>query len=385
MIPAWKLRRELYRFAEYAWAGAGLVYEPFVKIFHDRWRRAQPVPPDQQVALQSKVAIFLAYQPRGIAASTLVTLRHLVDHGYAPLVVSNARLSRADRDRLSPVAWRIVERPNRGYDFGGYRDGLLLLEDWGVAVDRILVMNDSIWLPLAPGSTLIARLEAADGDVVGGFMHPDSRRRRSGTQRTGFLESYLYLFNTGALRHPAFQGYWKRFRLSSNKLNAVYRGERGLSRQMRAAGLRVVGLFTPDGLVAALHDAGPGAIRRALSYAVYTEPDLAAEGAALLADPGTDPMWSDDALRHVGKTIARRRFNASFPEPSVGLLGMDFLKKSAGPVGADAASLHSRMRRQYLRAVAAGDLPRPYPEVMAEIAAVEARASGPREATQILR
>jgi hypothetical protein len=52
---------------------------------------------------------------------------------------------------------------------------------------------------------------------------------------------------------------------------------------------------------------------------------------------------------------------------------MDFIKKTTGPAGSQGAALHSRMRRQYLRAVSAGDLPRPWPEVMAEIAAVEAR------------
>jgi hypothetical protein len=192
MIPTWKLRREGYRFAEYLWAAAGLAYEPFLKIRHDRWRRTLPVPGDGGVPMTGKVALILAYQPTGIAASTWLTLEHLTAQGYAPLFISNAPLSPEDRATLTPLTWRIIERPNYGYDFGGYRDGILLLNDWGIRPERLFMMNDSIWFPLGPGSTLIKRLEAAEGDIIGGFLHPDTPRRRFGTIREGFLESYLY-------------------------------------------------------------------------------------------------------------------------------------------------------------------------------------------------
>jgi len=94
------------------------------------------------------------------------------------------------------VSWRVIERPNFGYDFGGYRDGILLLEAWGIAPERLLILNDSIWMPLAPNSTLIDRFEAAEGAVIGGILHPDKVRRRVVKRvRRGFVESYLYLIN----------------------------------------------------------------------------------------------------------------------------------------------------------------------------------------------
>jgi hypothetical protein len=371
MIPVWKLRRELHRGYEHLWALAGLVYEPVLKWLHDRWRNRLDLPPDQGITPAGKVAIVLVYQPRGIAPSLVVTLRHLVAQGYAPLIVSNAPLSPASLATLAPVVWRIVERPNFGYDFGGYRDGILLLRRWGTRVERLIVMNDSIWMPLQPGSNLVARMEAATGDVIGGFKHPDTLRKRGGKRRAGFVESYLYLFNEPALNHPAMIRFWQGYRVSSNKLNAVYRGERGFSRRMDAAGLTVTGLFTPAGLLAALREKPVATLRLSLTYAAYTEDDLSSECSDLLQrDPGA-AGWREDALRHVEKTIARRRFNASFPYPSIALLGMDFLKKSAGPSGQGGASLHSQMRRQYLRAVKAGDLPEPFPEVLTEITALE--------------
>lgn len=369
MIPLWKLRREVYRLSEYLWALAGLVYEPVQKWRHDAWRKGLALPADQGVPLTGKVAVVLIYQPNGIALSLLGTLGYLVASGYAPLVVSNAPLSAESRARLAPLSWRILERPNFGYDFGGYRDGILLLRAWGLRPDRLIVMNDSIWMPLRAGSTLIARLEAATGDIVGGYQHADQIRKRQGTRRDGFLESYLYLINPAASDDPAFQRYWRGYRVSSNKLNAVYRGERGFSRRMAAAGLRVQGLFSVALLLEALQRAGDDALRLTLRYAAYTEADLAAEQAALMARAPSSPGWREDVLAHVRRTTDRRRFNASFPYPSDGLLGMDFLKKSAGPVGAGSASLHARMRRQLAAAVAAGDLPPLDAEVAAELRA----------------
>ncbi|MCU0828633.1 MAG: rhamnan synthesis F family protein [Tabrizicola sp.] len=359
---------------EFLWSLLGHLYEPILKLRHDRWRAALPAPSDLGVPLLPKVALVLVFQPRGIAASLLVTLRHLVEQGYAPLVISNAPVSQSDRARLFPMSWRLIERPNFGYDFGGYRDGILLLQHWGVRPERLIVMNDSIWMPLAPGSTLIARMETASGDIIGGIEHPDVPRR-SGTVRAGFIESYLYLVNRTAWDHPAFCRFWQGYRLSSNKMNAVYRGERGFSRRMRAAGLSVRGLFAPQVLLDALKGQETDALRLTLQYAAYTEPDLKEAGADLLAEVTSD--WPKRVLDHVRATSSRRRFSSSFPWPSLALLQLDLMKKSAGPSSGSALSLHSLMRRQYLRAVEAGDLPIPYPEVLSEIESVEGLSPQP--------
>ncbi len=367
MIPVWKLRREVGRLRQHFWALSGLVYEPILKLRHDRWRRALPQPEDGGVPLGPKVAVFLLYQPKGIAPSVLITLRHLAEKGYAPFVVSNAPLSSRDRETLRPLVWRMIERPNFGYDFGGYRDGILLLDQWGLRPERLLVLNDSIWLPLAPGSTLIDRMEMASGDVIGTILHPDKERRRVvKSVRRGFVESYLYAIDGQAMQTPAFKSYWLHYRVSSNKFNAVRLGERGFSKAMRKGGLRVVGLFSADTLVEALNQADDGTLSLTLKYGVYTEDDLAAEGAALRAR-APDDAWRRDVLSHVRRTATRRRFNASFPYPSLALLGMDFMKRSTGPTGAGAQSLHVQMRMRYLDAVAARDLPPPYEEVLHEI------------------
>lgn len=361
MIPRWKLRRELVRAKDRFAAWTGILYEPVLQRRHDRWRAAQPVPRDLGVAFTGKVAIFLIYQPNRIAPSILATLRWLAANGYAPLVVANTAIPDADRPALEAVCWRLFERPNFGYDFGGYRDGVLLLDAWGVRPERLMILNDSVWMPQRAESTLIRRMEAVDADLVGGTMHGPHGKWR------GHLESYLYLVNRGCLESQAFRRFWSQYRCSNAKQNAIWRGERQFTAEMQAGGSKAEGLFSLDRFLQMMAEQSPEVLRKTLDYASYVEPEHAQERDALLAgyQPGED--WKARAVAHVERAARRRRFNAVFTYPCDSLLGMDFVKKSTGSSGKLGLSLHHEMRKAYLRAVAAADLPPLSPEVKSEM------------------
>lgn len=363
MIPRWKLRRELVRAKDRFAAWTGILYEPILQFRHDRWRAIQPEPRDLGVTYSGKVAILLIYQPNGIAPSILTTLRWLEANGYAPLVVANSPIREADRPSLEALCWRLFERPNFGYDFGGYRDGILLLDAWGVRPARLLIINDSVWLPTRADSTLIARMEAVDADLVGGTMHgPDGRKWR------GHLESYLYLCNASCLVRPAFRRFWAGYRASNAKQNAIWRGERQFTAAMRDGGCTTEGLFSLDRFLEVLARQAPEVLRKSLVYAAYVEPEHALERDDLLASFEPTADWTLHALAHVERATRRRRFNAVFAFSCDVLLGMDFHKKSVGSSGVLGMSLHHEMRKAYLQAVALGDLPEILPEVHAEMA-----------------
>lgn len=369
MIPKWKVARELDRAGQQLRALAGLFWEPFAQRAHDK-RRSEILDVEEgRVPVHQKIALYLLYQPKGLLASTLLTCQHFVDKGYAPLVISNTPLSREDRDRLNALCWKTVIRPNYGYDFGGYRDGILSLADWGITPERLIILNDSVWFPIGPGETLIDRMEALDADLVGAVVHPAMTRRRNSTKRRAFLESYFYLANRKLLTNPAFAQFWKKFRVSSNKYNAVYRGERGFSHAMENAGLRIDGVLDPAKFLAAVEAADDQILQKTLSYAAYTDEDFRAENAALV-DQVTSADWRASTLAHIRRVVGRRSFHASFPYASILLLGTPYIKKGTGTfLKRTYGTLHSAMRQRYLAAVRAADLPSPFPEVLAEIAA----------------
>jgi hypothetical protein len=110
-------------------------------------------------------------------------------------------------------------------------------------------------------------------------------------------------------------------------------------------------------------------LRKTLTYAAYTDDDFLAENAVLMAQPNSAD-WRALSLAHIRRVVGRRSFHASFPYASILLLGTPYIKKGTGTfLKRTYGTLHSVMRRQYLAAVKAADLPSPFPEVLAEIAA----------------
>lgn len=81
--------------------------------------------------LQDEVAVFLIYQETGVSDSILFTLSWLKDQGAAAVVVSNAPLTDSDKTRLMDLSYLVIQRPNLGYDFGGYREGILTVLERG--------------------------------------------------------------------------------------------------------------------------------------------------------------------------------------------------------------------------------------------------------------
>lgn len=197
-------------------------------------------------------------------------------------------------------------------------------------------------------------------------------------QPKGLLASTLltcqHFIDKGYAPLVAFARFWRTFRVSSNKYTAVYWGERGFSHAMEGAGLRVDGVLDPGKLVAALESADDVTLRKTLTNAAYIDDDFRAENDALAGQPRS-VNWRQSALMHVRRVVARRSCHASFPYASIRLLGTPYIKKSTGTfLKRTYGTLHSVMRRQYLAAVKAADLPQPFPEVLAEI---QAATGGP--------
>ena len=234
MIPLWKLRREWASLKQQLQAVPERLIGPARQRRLDARFPADCRVQDGDRGLGDRVAIFLVFQPAGLSESCRQTCEHLARHGYAVLLVANHALRDMDVQGLRPVVWRFVQRPNFGYDFGGYRDGLTCLAQWGVKPDELLILNDSVWLPMQPTTDLLERLSAHPADIAGTIL----RTRRS----EQFLESYLYRLNRRALTHPGFTAFWSALRLTSNKYHVIRRGERGFSAAMQAAGLRLAGI-----------------------------------------------------------------------------------------------------------------------------------------------
>ncbi len=354
MAATAKIGRELRRIGHRALDAAAAVLEPVRARRHDRDFSERVRLHPGSVPPREKAALFVLYQPGGLAASSIATCRHLATCGYSPLAVSNAALSDDALAQLAPVTWMTAVRPNFGYDFGAYRDGVRLLADHGAKPARLVMLNDSIWFPLHPGETLLAEMEQS-----GSFCGP-MFDRKEGRRHSGHFESYLLSLGPQALGAPAFTAFWQGYVSSDQRRIVLRRGEKGFSQALLAAGIEPTILASRALFADRLRQQDDGMLRRTLDYAAYESPAEAAEGRRIC--DRQPPGFRDAALAHIIRTAAKQNIQECFVYAAMRLFNLPFLKKRMKP-------LTIEMRRQYLRAVTAGDLPAPPDALLAEIRA----------------
>lgn len=189
-----------------------------------------------------EIAVLLIYQPQGVLESIYFTLTYLTEQGVSPVVVSNLPLSNEDRERLAAASWLVIERPNVGYDFGGYREGILTVLERGLLPEALYVLNDSIWFPLRSDSDTIARCREASEDIYGLKITTVKKRR----YRREIVHSYFYRFSAQVVASEPFIRYWKYLRLINHKPTVVGEFEFKLSPHFSSCGFTVGSIATPQ-------------------------------------------------------------------------------------------------------------------------------------------
>lgn len=357
--PLSKVRREFGRAALRLWdAGLKPVRRLRTRLY-DRRRAALVTVHDGQLPKADKVAVYVIFQPSGIQASTLVTCDWLARNGYAPLVVSNAAVSPADLQALLARSWLTVVRPNLGYDFGAYRDGLWVLSSREQAASRILLLNDSIWAPLTDDDRMLARLERQSSGLSG----PVFVARPGRSRRNAHFQSYLVSLGGAVARHPALAGFWRHYPLCDARRVVLSEGEKGLTQAVLGAGLAQAPVPTAEVMFDRMQEQDAATLGMLLRYAAYDTAADAAEGRALVARDDGSEAWRQAALDHARRILGRAQPMGAFPVAGVLLMGFAFLKKGNN------LPVYPGMRWQYLRAVRDGILPKPAPEILAEIEA----------------
>ena len=156
-------------------------------------------------------------------------------------------LSSSHRDDLLRWSWLLIERPNIGYDFGGYREAILHLHLRSKRVERLALFNDSCWFPIPATSNWLEKAEMLDKDLVGSvsdrFIHPKIARtiRRfrwnySEDNRKFRYCSFALLFSDRVVGDPQFVKFWKRYPLLSSKRHVVRYGETGITQWIKDRG-----------------------------------------------------------------------------------------------------------------------------------------------------
>lgn len=357
--PAWKMKREVWRIWSQIVGKAIPPIELVIQKRYDAKFSKVTLLIDGHDKFSKKVAIFFIYQPVRLAKSILVTCEFLQDHGYSILLVSSTALNDFDLKALQNVTCKILLRPNYGYDFGGYRDGIRMLQLLGVKPEMLLIMNDSMWLPLCSDSSMIKEMEEQSLNVIGPVFESVIKREK----HKEYFQSYLILLKEKAINSSVFVNYWRNYRVTSRKEAVLVRGEEDFSGILFKSGFGGNTPSTRAILFDLIKKQSNHFLMKTLDYSTHLVEEDRLEAQNLVRTYADTDEWRGSALSHINNMPTNTQPMGIIPYACVKLLGFSFLKKSSFPPE------HDGMRWQYLRAVTNGDLPSPHPDILAEIKA----------------
>ncbi|MBU3030906.1 rhamnan synthesis F family protein [Paracoccus marinaquae] len=334
MVSRAKMGRELNRLriqiTNLHWYVSGTVQ----RRVYDRRRSKLVTRTEADLPLRDEIAIVLVYQPQGISESTYFTLSWLVRQNISPVLVSNHPLSPLDHERLRPICSLIIERPNFGYDFGGYREGILTLLERGACPRALYVLNDSIWFPLRENCDAIDRARASRADLFGLFLNQSARKGGK-----DYIQSYFYRFGEKLVASQSFQDYWQTMRLMNDKYVVVRNFERGLTRHFQQLGFTVDYIHDRQRLIDSLLALSDDDLREVAEYRIEADQHDAERLSPILSDGGS---FSEQRPR-IEELIRQYRIHHAYAYAHPRMqarLGVSFLKK--------ARTREARVQRQWL-------------------------------------
>lgn len=341
--PLWKITRELKRPFQQLPSLPGHVGSfLFGARFYDMFLAGRIRQTDGGVPAGPRVAIYLIFPQGGLLESHKLALRYLRENNYAPLVVSNLPVTGEDAEYLKANCWRLLERPNVGYDFGGYRDGVLSLQGSLETLDRLVLLNDSSWFPLPGSRNWLQDAEDLGVDYAAAAtsfgisrVTPDQYEQIQWEFDPGLRHfhygSYALSVGPKLLRSKRYKQYWQKYPLTKKKNKVVRRGEIGMTRFALKNGFSHGATYDIRSLPEVLQSCSNAEINKLARSLTYLD-DAVSQEFLTRSVPGLDAERSKEEREKLIKlmlTIAAR-IGVSYVLPS--LLhkkhGFAFLKKS---------------------------------------------------------
>lgn len=237
-VPKWKLLRELRRILYLFAYLPEFITDPIARALYRKKRSKNVKIKKSELELGKRVAIYVLWQPDHILESTFVTCQFLIDKGFSLVIVSNAPISHGDNIKLLSYASLIIQRPNFGYDFGAYQEGIITVFQSAALPEELLLINDSIWFPIISDTKLIERMRQSSADIVSPICY-----EYTNDPSKNYLQSYMLLVKNNVLSERVFDRFWRCYLASSNKLKTVERGEKLFSRVMKSYGYNLDSIY----------------------------------------------------------------------------------------------------------------------------------------------
>ncbi len=141
--------------------------------------------------------------------------------------VSTSPLPPAELAKLEPTCAETLMKDNAGFDFGMWQHALARTDL--AAWDEVVLVNSSIFGPLAPLAPILERMSRAECDFWG---------MTESEEIAPHLQSYFLVFKRAAVAAPAFRAFWDSVLPYRDKRQVIYSYEVGMTRFLSENGLR---------------------------------------------------------------------------------------------------------------------------------------------------
>lgn len=186
-----------------------------------------------KVILKDRLCIFISFQKNGIQRTTWKYLRHLKEElGYGIVLISNCPLNKEDIPRLQDLCVEVIERDNIGYDFGGYKDGIIRYLDRLDSLETLLIANDSVIGPIYDMREIHDKMQNEDCDFWGmNDFHETSENYQLNKKTLPHVCSYFICFKNNIITTEVFKDFWKKLTYPTGRKIAV-RNEKKLGQYL---------------------------------------------------------------------------------------------------------------------------------------------------------
>lgn len=186
-----------------------------------------------------KYAVLVIYTNSPLASFTANVIDAIERSPINLVIIANGSIAPLLRAQLLEACYMLIERANVGRDFGAYKDAVNILTRSEKDVDRLILMNDSMFFFERGLGKLIADLDG-EGEFIG---------LTEVFEYHYHVQSFLLSFGFHAVRSRAFRKFWKNYKPIGTRRWSIHKGEVSLTRHMTKAGFRPHILFQAAQLI----------------------------------------------------------------------------------------------------------------------------------------
>jgi hypothetical protein len=176
----------------------------------------------------NKYVIFVLYAEAPLPNFTVNLLDAIERSPLNLVIVSNTELDVYFRAQLLDKCHLLIERANLGRDFGAYKDGVSVILRRAKDIERLILLNDSMFFFQRGLGKLISDLDGTQ-EFIGLTEVFDIHYH---------VQSFMLSFGPTVIKSKQFRKYWRSYRPISTRRWTIHKGEVGLSRRLTKAGFR---------------------------------------------------------------------------------------------------------------------------------------------------